>query len=835
MIKPNKIHYFYDLKSKRNMKISFNWLSEYIKHNETPESLDQILTDTGLEVEGVEKIEGAPGGFQGLVVGEVLTCEQHPDADRLRVTTVNIGAEEVLQIVCGAPNVAVGQKVIVATVGTTLYPTKGEPFKIKRSKIRGVESVGMICAEDEIGLGKSHDGIMVLDKNAKVGTPAAEYFDIQDDYVLEIGLTPNRADAMGHIGVARDIRAFLNTHRQANIELQWPVIKDFTVNPTAPVKIEVANTSGCPRYCGLTIDGIQIQASPEWLQQRLRAIGLSPINNVVDVTNYVMHELGTPLHAFDARVVAGHLVVRNAKQDEVLITLDGIERKLHADDLVIANADEAMCIAGVFGGQKSGVSEKTTAIFLESAVFDAVTVRRTARRHGLNTEASFRFERGVDPELTMYALKRAAQLIIEVAGGHIASEPQDLMNSEFKPTTLDFSISACNRLIGMELEASIIEKILKNLDFRILNKSGDIWTLSIPLYRVDVKRQADVVEEILRIYGFNHVPMPEKLNTSLSYTTKPDPEAIRNKVANFLVANGCFEIMNNSLTKSAYITAEKNKFLVDAEMRKKQLVHILNPLSSELDVMRQTLVFGVLETISYNQNRQCLDAKVFEFGKIYFKNVHGYTEENRLMLAITGNKKDENWTEPTQRVSFFTLKGLVNSFMTQLGIAKFVAESVLENASFLEDGVSLILNKNQTLGELGWISNATKKHFGIKQDVFIADLNWDVILSAVKMNKVTYQELPKTFAVRRDFSLLLPKEARFADIAQIATKADNKILKEVGLFDVYEGKNLDANKKSYAVRFIFQDQEKTLQDQQIDGIMNKIREALEKELGAELR
>ena len=817
------------------MKISYHWLSDYIKHNESPENLDQILTDTGLEVEGVEKIEGAPGGFQGLVVGEVLTCEQHPDADRLRVTTVNIGEEEHLQIVCGAPNVAAGQKVIVATVGTTLYPTEGESFKIKRSKIRGVESIGMICAEDEIGLGKSHDGIMILDNSVQVGTPAADYFNIQDDYLLEIGLTPNRADAMGHIGVARDLRAFLNTHRQANIELQWPVIKDFTVNAASQVKIEVANTIACPRYCGLTIDGIQIQASPEWLQQRLRVIGLSPINNVVDVTNYVMHELGTPLHAFDAKVVAGNVVVRNAKQDEVFTTLDGTERKLHADDLVIANANEAMCIAGVFGGQKSGVSESTTSIFLESAVFDAVTVRKTARRHGLNTDASFRFERGVDPELTLYALKRAAQLIIEVAGGHIASEPQDLVNSDFKPTTLDFSVSACNRLIGMNLETSTIETILSNLDFLILNKADDLWTLSIPLYRVDVQRQADVVEEILRIYGFNNVPMPEKLNASLSYSTKPDPEAIKNKVANFLVANGCFEIMNNSLTKSAYTTAEKNKFLTDAETRTEKLVHILNPLSNELDVMRQSLAFGVLESIAYNQNRQWLDAKVFEFGKIYFKNEENYSEENRLMLAITGSKNDENWTESTQKVSFYTLKGLVNSFLTQLGISKFVVENAMENVSFLEDGVSLVLNKNQALGEMGWISAATKKHFGIKQDVFLADLNWDVILKAVVMNKIVYQELPKTFAVRRDFSLLLPKEARFADIAQIAKKADNKILKEVGLFDVYEGKNLDANKKSYAVRFIFQDQEKTLQDQQIDGIMNRIREELEKELGAELR
>jgi phenylalanyl-tRNA synthetase beta chain len=817
------------------MKISYNWLSDYIKHSETPENLDKILTDTGLEVEGVEKIEGAPGGFQGLVVGEVLTCEKHPDADRLRVTTVNIGEEEALQIVCGAPNVAAGQKVIVATVGTTLYPVEGESFKIKRSKIRGVESIGMICAEDEIGLGKSHDGIMVLDASVKVGTPAAEYFEIQDDYLLEIGLTPNRADAMGHIGVARDIRAFLNTHRQANIELQWPVIKDFTVNATSPVKIEISNKIACPRYCGLTIYGIQIQASPEWLQQRLRVIGLSPINNVVDVTNYVMHELGTPLHAFDAQVVNGHVVVRNAKQDEVFTTLDGTERKLHADDLVIANANEAMCIAGVFGGQKSGVSEKTTAIFLESAVFDAVTVRKTARRHGLNTDASFRFERGVDPELTLYALKRAAQLIIEVAGGHIASEPQDLVNADFQSTTLDFSISACHRLIGMDLETSTIETILSNLDFKILNKAEDIWTLSLPLYRVDVQRQSDVVEEILRIYGFNNVPVPEKLNASLSYSQKPNPEQIKNKLSDFLVANGCFEIMNNSLTKSAYLTNEKNPFYMGAEESAKELVNILNPLSNELDVMRQSLVFGVLESIAYNQNRQWLDAKVFEFGKIYFKREAQYQEENRFMLAITGAKNDENWTQQSEKTSFYTLKGLVNAAMAQLGLDKFCSEAAMEAHPYLEDGVAVMINRKQLLGHLGWISPATKKHFGIKQDVFVADLNWDLILKSSAMNKVQYQELPKTFAVRRDFSLLLPKAARFAEIEQIAKKADNLILKEVGLFDVYEGKNLDANKKSYAVRFIFQDQEKTLQDQQIDGIMNRIREGLEKELGAELR
>lgn len=817
------------------MKISYNWLSDYIKHGEAPEALDKILTDTGLEVESIEKHEAAPGGFAGILVGEVLSCEKHPDADKLKITTVNIGDLEPLQIVCGAPNVAKGQKVIVSTVGAILYPIEGEPFKIKRSKIRGVESMGMICAEDEIGLGKSHDGIMVLPADAKVGMKAADFFKLEDDYLIEIGLTPNRADAMSHIGVARDIKAYLNTHRNTNLSLQWPVITLAEAQSTKHVAIDVQNKSACLRYCGLTIDGLTVMSSPEWLQERLRTIGLSPINNVVDVTNYVMHELGTPLHAFDTKEVNGNVVVRNAKQDEIFTTLDGIERKLHADDLVIANAQETMCIAGVFGGQKSGVSENTTSIFLESAVFESVTVRKTARRHGLNTDASFRFERGVDPELTMYALRRAAQLIIEVAGGQMAMPPLDLINTSFEPAILLFSLNDCHRLIGMEIPQPTIETILTNLDIKIINKNDDIWTLSLPTYRVDVLRQVDVVEEILRIYGFNNVPVPEKLNSSLSYSQKPNREQIKNKLSDFLVANGCFEIMNNSLSKSAYLTTEKNPFVVGHEEYTKELVKLLNPLSNELDVMRQSLSFGVLESIAYNQNRQWLDAKVFEFGKIYFNREGQYQEENRLLLALTGAKNNENWTEKNEKSTFYTLKGLIHTSLVQLGLDKFCSESAMETHPYLEDGIALMINKKQLLGHLGWISTAAKKHFGIKQDVYVADLNWDLVIKSSIMNNLHYQELPKTFAVRRDFSLLLPKTTHFAQIEQIAKKADNKLLKEVGLFDVYEGNNLDADKKSYAVRFIFQDHDKTLQDTQIDGVMNRIHEDLEKELGAELR
>lgn len=811
------------------MKISLNWLKDYIQIDLTPERIDQILTDTGLEVEGIEKIEAVKGGLQGVVIGEVLTCEQHPDADRLKVTTVNLGNGEPVQIVCGAPNVAAGQKVVVATEGCTLYPNPDEPFKIKKSKIRGVESNGMLCAEDELGMGESHAGIMVLDNGAVPGTPAAQFFSLGDDYLIEIGLTPNRADAMGHVGVARDLKAFLNVHENANLSISLPDVADFkTDNNDVPVEILVEDTERCPRYCGLTIDGIQVKPSPEWLQKRLRTIGLTPINNVVDVTNYVMHELATPLHAFDATVVNGKVVVRTAKAGEVLVTLDDTERKLNKTDLVIANEHEAMCIAGVFGGAKSGVSEATTRIFLESAVFNPVSVRKTARAHGLNTDASFRFERGVDPELTLYALKRAAMLIHEVAGGKIAMEPVDIYPKSIEPFTVEFSPKRCNQLIGTEIKEEIIESILSNLDIKIVSKQTDLWTLAVPAYRVDVQREADVIEEVLRIFGFNNVPLPEKLNTSLSFRSKPDKEALKNTVADLLVNNGAFELLNNSLTKSTYVNDLGGEVL-SAERH----VAMLNPLSNELDVMRQTLLFSALEVVAYNQNRQRADIKAFEFGKVYHKFDTGYHENERLLVVLSGKCESESWNSSKENVSFYTLKGMVNTLYRRLGLSNLTSEKALKNSLF-EDGVQLVTGKLKT-GEMGWVSAKMKKHFGIKQDVFVADLDWDALVQSSVMNKVKFSELPKTQAVRRDFSLLLDKQVSFAAIQEIAQKADRKLLREVGLFDVYEGKNLEEGKKSYAVSFIFQDNEKTLKDEQVDAIMSKIRQGLENELNAQLR
>lgn len=811
------------------MKISLNWLKDYIAIDLAPERIDRILTDTGLEVEGVEKIEAVKGGLQGVVIGEVLTCERHPDADRLNITTVNLGEGEPVQIVCGAPNVAAGQKVVVATVGCTLYPNPDEPFKIKKSKIRGVESHGMICAEDELGMGKSHDGIMVLAADAIPGTPASEFFNLGDDYLIEIGLTPNRADAMGHIGVARDLKAYLNVHENAQLEINRPDVSAFKVGEVInPVAIEVEDRERCPRYCGVTIEGVEVKASPEWLQKRLRTIGLSPINNIVDVTNYVMHELGTPLHAFDAGVVNGKVLVRTAKAGETIVTLDEEERKLTETDLVIANASEAMCIAGVFGGIQSGVSDSTKAIFLESAVFNPVSVRKTARANGLNTDASFRFERGVDPELTMYALKRATLLIQEVAGGEVAMAPVDNYPEPIKPFQVSFNSVRCNQLIGVNIPETEMEKILTNLDISVVEKNDADWMLEVPAYRVDVQREADVVEEVLRIYGFNNVPLPEKLNTSLSYRPKPDKEGLKNQVADLLVGFGAFELLNNSLTKAAYVEELGQDVLLP-----ERHVRMLNPLSNELDVMRQTLLFSSLEVVAYNQNRQRSDIKAFEFGKVYHKFESGYHENERLLIILSGKREQENWNSTSEVVSYYTMKGLVNALFSRLGLANMTSEKALKS-SLLEDGVQLITGKQKT-GEMGWISKKMKKYFGIKQDVFVADLDWDALVQSSVMNKVKYTELPKTQAVRRDFSLLLDKQVTFAEIQDIARKSDKKLLQDVGLFDVYEGKNMEEGKKSYAVSFVFQDKEKTLKDEQVDAIMNRIREGLEKELNAQLR
>ncbi|MCC6701165.1 MAG: phenylalanine--tRNA ligase subunit beta [Fluviicola sp.] len=810
------------------MKISYNWLNEFLPVTKTPEELDQLLTDTGLEVEGFEVLEAVKGGLEGVVVAEVLTCEQHPNADRLKVTTVNNG-KEVLQVVCGAPNVAVGQKVILAQVGATLYPTPDQPLKMKVSKIRDVESHGMLCAEDELGLGQSHDGILVLDPSAPVGMPAASYLELENDVQIEIGLTPNRADAMGHIGVARDVLAYMNCHEQSIKTLELKAVQPIEVAANLPVDIQVLDTERCPRYMGITIEGVTVKASPAWLQKRLRAVGLSPINNVVDVTNYVMRELGTPLHAFDAKKVNGKVQVRTAKAGEKITTLDGVERTLDATDLVIANANEAMCIAGVFGGIDSGIQDDSTAIFLEAAFFQPVSVRKTAKRHGLNTDASFRFERGVDVDLVPYALQRAVQLIQEVAGGKVGMEAVDLYPKPIQRRTVELRYARCAQVLGHTIAPEIIQSILKALDFEITSSTADALTLLVPNYRIDVDREIDVIEEILRIYGFNQVPLPEKLNTSLVLTSKPDVERLTVNLSEVFAGLGFNEMMNNSLTSPVYV--EK---LGKGTYQSSNDVLMLNPLSQDLASMRQSLIFQGLETVAHNQNRQRADVRLFEFGKVYRKIEGNYSENKRLLLVISGRKNDESWNASNDKVSLYTLKGIVNVLFERLGLSNLMNEEALENEDLLADGYSVRILKNK-VGNIGWVNQATKKHFGIKSDVFVADLDWDALVDALKLAKVQYKELPKTFAVRRDFSLLLDTKVSFASIQELAKKTDKKILQNIGLFDVYEGKNLPEGKKSYAVSFTFQDAEATLKDEQVDKVMEQIRIKLSEQLGAELR
>lgn len=810
------------------MKISFNWLKQYVNTDLSPEEMGKILTETGLEVESINKIEAVKGGLEGVFVGEVLTCEKHPDADKLKVTTVTIGGEP-LQVVCGAPNVAAGQKVILATVGCTLYPKPDEPLKMKVSKIRGVESHGMLCAEDELGLGESHAGILVLDPETEIGTPAAKVFDLEDDFEIEIGLTPNRADAMGHIGVARDLIAYMNFHKNGHLSLDLPSVEEFKVNSNSlQISVDVEDTELCPRYMGTSIKGVKVKPSPAWLQKRLRAVGISPINNVVDVTNFVMRELGTPLHAFDVRALNGKIVVRTANEGEKFVTLDGVERTLSKENLMITNGKTNLCIAGVFGGAESGIKDDSTDVFLESAYFNPVSVRKTAKFHGLNTDSSFRFERGVDPNLTDYALKRAALLIQEVAGGEIAMETAEVYPTKIVNKTVEFSYGRCNRLIGTMIPRQEIDRILNSLDITGIQSSDGVVLLDIPAYRVDVTREADVIEEVLRIYGFNNVPLPEKLNTSIGVFPKPDIEKVQNVISEMLVGKGLIEMLNNSLTSSIY--TEK---LGGETLQAARNVEMLNPLSQELDVMRQTLLFNALEVVEHNQNRQHADLKLFEFGKVYHKYDCGYSENKRLILVLTGKKERESWNASKETISYYSIKGMVNALFSRLGLNGMLAETALKN-SILQDGVQLSVLKKK-VGEVGWINNPMKKHFGIKNDVFVADLDWDAILDCLQYVKVKYAELPKTFAVRRDFSLLLNSGITFSEIETIAKACDKKILKDVGLFDVYEGKNMEEGKKSYAVSFTFQDAEQTLKDNQIDAIMEKIRVSLEEKLGATLR
>ncbi len=813
------------------MKVSFNWLKQYISTDLDAVTVGEILTDTGLEVEKTTESMSIKGGLEGLFIGEVLTKEPHPDADRLNITTVNVGGEP-QQIVCGAPNVAVGQKVVVAIPGTTLYTEEGESFKIKKSKIRGVESLGMICGADEIGFGGAHDGIMVLDADAIAGTPAPEYFKVEKDTQIEIGLTPNRADAMGHIGVARDLLAAFKYKgiTPVSTKLAWPDTSTFKVeNHDLPISVEVLNSEACPRYCGVSISGIKVEESPEWLQNKLRSIDLSPINNIVDITNFVLHEYGQPLHAFDADKIEGKkVIVKTLASETKFTTLDDTERSLHEEDLIISNSSEGMCIAGVFGGAKSGITNETVNVFLESAYFNPVSIRKTAKRHGLNTDASFRFERGIDPNLTIEALKRAALLIKEVAGGTISSEITDNYPNPIKNFKFSVNKDRISLLCGVEFKENEIEDILSYLEIEVLATNGSILELEVPAYRVDVQREADIAEEVLRIYGFNNVLIPEKLNTSISYRPKLDKEKQQNYISDWLASVGYFEAMSNSLTKSDYVDIAKSDNIKEVFS-----VKMLNPLSTELDVMRQTLLFNALEAVRLNQNYGTENVKLFEFGKIYQKFESGYNEEEHLCIVISGRVQEELWNSNNDKVSFYNIKGITEGILNRLGIWKNGNISATEN-QLLEDGLTYKIAKKK-VADTGWIRNDIKNHFGLKNDVFVALINWDVVLELMSMNKVKFKELTKFPAVKRDLSLLLDDAITFEEIETIAKKCDRKLLKEVSLFDVYKGKNMEKGKKSYAVRFILQDENKTLKDKEIEKVMHKIQTSITELLKAELR
>ncbi|MEF3079505.1 phenylalanine--tRNA ligase subunit beta [Winogradskyella poriferorum] len=808
------------------MKISYNWLKQFINIDWNAEKTGELLTDLGLEIEGIETYESVKGGLKGIVVGEVLTCEQHPNADRLKVTTVNIGEAEPVQIVCGAPNVAAGQKVPVATIGTTLYTAEGEAWKIKKGKIRGEESHGMICAEDELGLGESHDGIMVLDADLKVGTPAAEIFEVENDEVFEIGLTPNRADAMSHYGVARDLKAGL-LQQDLNLELISPSVMSYHVDTRSlKVDVDVQDKDKCPRYCGVTISGVKVETSPSWLQNRLKAIGLSPINNIVDVTNYVLHELGQPLHAFDAAKITGNKVeVKTCEAGTKFTTLDEIERELHEDDLMICDAEKPMCIAGVFGGIDSGVTETTTNIFLESAYFDPVSVRKTAKRHGLNTDASFRFERGIDPNFTKYALKRAALLITEIAGGEITSDISDAYPNKIEDFQVVLSFDNAKRLIGQEIPKETIKSILTSLDIKINNVTEAGLGLTVPSFRNDVQREADVIEEILRVYGYNNIKTTEKLNASISNTSRFEDYKLQNVIGNQLASQGFFEIMANSLTSPKYVELSE-------QLNADHNVKMLNPLSNDLEVMRQSLLFSGLEAVSHNINRKRDDLKLFEFGKTYHQYSDNREEHKHLALFVTGNKAQERWNTQATPSDFFYLKGTIETVLERLGLNRL--KSAPHKTDILSEGMSLSIGK-KTLVEFGLVKKSVLKHFGISQNVLFADFNWDNVLDMAQHNKIKFTAIPKYPEVRRDFALLLDNSVTFDDIYTIAKQTEKQLLKAVNLFDVYEGKNLPAGKKSYAVSFTLQDENKTLNDKQIDKIMNKLQSNFENKLGAELR
>ncbi len=820
------------------MNISYNWLKEYIDTDLTPEGLGKALTSIGLETGGIEQIQPIKGGLEGLVIGKVLTCINHPNSDHLHVTTVDVGGDEPLKIVCGAANVAAGQKVVVATIGTTLY-MDDKPITIKRSKIRGEESFGMICAEDEIGIGTSHDGIIVLPEDVTEGMLVKDYYPVQNDYVLEVDLTPNRIDAASHYGVARDLYAYLTLH-QPPVKLFKPSVDTFAVdNHALPIGVTVENEEACPRYSGITLTGITIAPSPDWLQTRLKNIGIRPINNVVDITNFLLHETGQPLHAFDAdKIVGQHIYVKTLPEETKFITLDGVDRKLGKDDLMICDVNGGMCIGGVFGGIESGVTEKTTNVFIESAYFNPVFIRKTARRHGLNTDASFRFERGCDPNNTIYVLKRAAMLIKEIAGGAISSEIVDCYPHPIAPFNVFVRFEKINALIGKEIEKDILVTILKALDIDVINEHNDGLALQVPTYRVDVQRDVDVIEEILRIYGYNNIVPGETVHSSISYFPQPDNHQLQNLIAEQLTANGFHEIMNNSLTKSGYYDALHT-------FPSSKLVMMMNPLSSDLNCMRQTLLFGGLESIAYNINRKNADLKFYEFGNCYFHDananqaqdlLNAYSEEMHLGLWITGNKTYQSWVRNEEKSTFFELKAHVENSFRRLGISlRNLQQKTITESDWLDEGWIYATKKEIPLAIIGNVSASIRKMFDIGADVFMADIYWDNVMREAAKTSVTFGDISKFPEVKRDLALLLDKSVQFAEIERIAYETERKLLRKVQLFDVYEGKNLPEGKKSYAISFTLQDATKTLTDKQIDDIMQRLINQYQEKLGAKLR
>ena len=814
------------------MKISFNWLKDYIECDLTPEALAQALTSIGLEVDSLEEVEEIPGGLKGVIVAEVVECVDHPDSDHLHITKLNVGEPELLQVVCGAPNVAAGQKVLLATVGTVL----GEDFKIKKSKIRGVESFGMICAEDELGIGESHDGIMVLDPEAVVGTPAKDYLGLATDAIIEIGLTANRVDAASHIGVARDIYAYLK-HNGLPCEFKMPDVSAWADSDEGEaIPMEVTAADGAPRYTGTTIRGVKVAPSPEWLQKKLLAIGLRPINNIVDITNFVLHEVGQPLHAFDAAKITGNkVVVRRAEEGEKFVTLDGVERTLSAADLMIANTEKPMCLAGVFGGEESGVTESTVDVFLESAYFNPVSIRKSSKRHGLKTDASFRYERGADPLVVEYAAKRAALLIQELAGGKIEGRMQQFYPEAIEKKVVELDYNRIENFVGKKLGHDVIEEILTSLAYEFVEKTENGAKVAVPSYMIDVYRECDIGEEILRIYGYNNIELPQAMRMSVNAPQKPEQEQVRKTIADFLAANGFVETMNNSLTKSDYY-AKLKTFPED------KCVRIMNPLSSDLNVMRQTLILNGLEVIAYNINRQITNIKTFEYGSVYSfnpemdgKTLDSYEEHTCYAMFMSG-QPEKSWRVDPGKGNYFQLKGYLELLLKRFGCDIYSLQTEAAPADLFSEGLSYSLpGSGQQLAVMGTIAPARLKQFGIKQPVFAAEINWPAFFTLIKRNKIKYSELPKFPEVRRDLALLLDESVTYADLRKSALRVGKKLLKQVSLFDVYRGDKIAEGKKQYALSFVLQDLEKTLTDNDVEKVMSKLLATFQNEFGATLR